>query len=164
MSNIWFQCRPPEHYSPLTYAMPYKYWYTKEPDKYSYTFTIQDEQSARDMMDSETYKNNWRVNGYVMLFWPNENNNAFLPYYDKNGQFLYWILTSANNPVGINPNDITPQGVVIKESKIIHTQKELILPDDSLTIDQEIIDNIEEEAKKVESKPKKRGRPKKRNE
>jgi hypothetical protein len=38
------------------------------------------------------------------------------------------------------------------------------LPDDSLTIDQEIIDNIEEETKKVESKPKKRGRPKKRNE
>lgn len=164
MSNIWFQCRPPEHYSPLTYAMPYKYWYTKEPDKYSYTFTIQDEQSARDMMDSETYKNNWRVNGYVMLFWPNENNNAFLPYYDKNGQFLYWILTSANNPDGINPNDITPQGVVIKENKIIHNQEKLILPDDSLTIDQEIIDNIEEETKKVESKPKKRGRPKKRNE
>jgi hypothetical protein len=144
--------------------MPYKYWYTKEPDKYSYTFTIQDEQSARDMMDSETYKNNWRVNGYVMLFWPNENNNAFLPYYDKNGQFLYWILTSANNPDGINPNDITPQGVVIKENKIIHNQEKLILPDDSLTIDQEIIDNIEEETKKVESKPKKRGRPKKRNE
>ena len=164
MSNIWFQCRPPEHYSPLMYAMPYKYWYTKEPDKYSYTFTIQDEQSAREMMDSETYKNNWRVNGYVMLFWPNEKNNAFLPYYDKNGQFFYWILTSPNNPDGINPNDITPQGVVIKENKIIHNQEELILPDDNLTIDQEIIDNIEEEAKKVESKPKKRGRPKKRSE
>jgi hypothetical protein len=144
--------------------MPYKYWYTKEPDKYSYTFTIQDEQSAREMMDSETYKNNWRVNGYVMLFWPNEKNNAFLPYYDKNGQFLYWILTSANNPDGINPHDITPQGVVIKENKIIHNQEELILPDDNLTIDQEIIDNVEEEAKKVESKPKKRGRPKKRSE
>jgi len=162
MSNIWFQCRPPEHYSPLMYAMPYKYWYTKEPDKYSYTFTIQDEESATEMMNSEMYKHNWRINGQVLIFWPNEKTNSFLPYYDKNGKFLYWILTSKNHPGSIHPKDITPNGVIVKENKIIEKQEELILPEDNLCIDQDIINNIEEESKKIESKTKKRGRPKKR--
>jgi len=158
MKTIWFQCRPIPSQSPLIYKLPYKYWYTEEPHKYAYTFTVQDEESAREMMASDTYKNNWRVNGYVVQFSPRSNKDAFIPYYNSKGEFMYWMLTKADDPNGISPDDIKPG-----DHRVIVEEKKLVVDEGLSIIDEKVFDDIEEEVKKIEeAKPKKkRGRPKK---